>query len=98
MKLLGKAKLYEHRHGTGALVRSYDLTPWGEIPLFVGPVDQPLAEGTVDRGNLRVELQTGNVYLLQPGDPAPSIGKPGAAIPAAGLMIAALVLWNFFRR
>lgn len=98
MKLLGKAKLYEHRHETGALVRSYDLTPWGEIPLFVGPADQPLPPGSVDRGNLRIELQTGNVHLLEAGDPAPSIGEPGAAWPAAGLIVAALVLWSFLRR
>lgn len=102
MKLLGTAKLYEHRHeSTGAgitLVRSYDLTPWGELPVFLGPIDQPLPTGTTDRGNLRIELQTGKVFILEPGDPAPSQGYAGAVFPMVALAVGGLVLLSMFRR
>lgn len=96
MKLLGTAKLFEHRHETGALVRSYDLTPWGELPVFLGPIDQELPTGTTDRGNLRIELQTGKVFILEPGDPAPSQGKAGAVFPMVALVVGGLVLLNMF--
>ena len=97
MKLLGTAKLYEHRHETGAPVRSYDLTPWGELPLFLGPIEQELPVGTTDRGNLRIELQTGKVFILEPGDPAPSLGKAGAVFPMVALVAGGLVLLSLFR-
>lgn len=98
MKLLGTAKLYEHRHETGALVRSYDLTAWGELPLFLGPVDQELPVGTTDRGNLRIELQTGKVFILEPGDPLPSLGKAGAVFPVVAMVVGLLVVLSMFRR
>ena len=99
MKLLGTAKLYEHTHqATNEPVRSYDLTPWGELPVFLGPVSMELPTGTTDRGNLRIELQTGKVFILETGDPPPSLGKPGAVFPAVPLLVGGLVLVSMMRR
>ena len=96
MKLLGTAKLYEYiNDATGKLVRAYDLTPWGELPVFLGAVTMPLPTGTTDRGNLRIELQTGKVFLLEAGDPPPTQGQPGVAFPTVPLIVggALLLFW-----
>lgn len=101
---LGQAKLIEHRHTTGALVKSWDLSPWGGPRVFLGPVTQPMPEPgtTVDRGTLRLDTGTGEVWKLEEGDPKPKIGLPGVAsgalnagilgmAAAAGLLLAVLM-------
>lgn len=101
MKLLGTAKLIEYRSkATGLLVREYDLTPWGALPIFLGAVTMALPTGTTDRGNLRVELQTGKVFLLEAGDPAPTQGEPGTVFPTVPLIVggALLLFWLGQRR
>lgn len=84
---LGKAKLIEHRHATGIEVKSWDLSPWGGPRVFLGAVTQPLPEPgtTVDRGTLRLDTGTGEVWKLEPGDPGPKIGAAGVARRALGL-------------
>ena len=79
MKLLGTAKLVESTHVTGARVKSWDLTPFGGPLVFMGRVESPLPAGTTDRGNLRLELNTGKVWQLEGGEPGPTAGPPGTA-------------------
>lgn len=93
MRYLGQADLVESIHETGARVRSYDLSPWGGPPVFMGPVEQPLPTGTLDRGNLRLETLTGGVWLLQEGDPLPTIGAPGGALRLWPFLAIAGVAW-----
>ncbi len=102
MKLLGTAKLYDHIHETGAEVRSYDLNPYGvSAPLFMGPITQALPTGTRDVDGLRIELQTGKVYLLGEGLPfqPKRIGAMGSAtLPIATVAIAAWILGTARKR
>lgn len=77
MEFLGVAKLTHGVHSSGMLTKSWDLTPWGGPMVFLGPLTQPLPTGTTDKGDLRIELNTGKVWRLVPGDAPPTVGPPG---------------------
>lgn len=79
MKLLGVAPLVESVHESGKRVKSVDLGPFGGPSVFLGPVEQPIVTGTLDRGPLRLELPSRKVFQLASGDPPPTIGGRGFA-------------------
>lgn len=96
---LGKANLVESTHETGVRVKSWDLAPFGEGPLFMGPVSSPLPPpGTTrDIGSIRIDAGTGEVWQLQSGDPPPAFGAAGR--PGGGpsmLMIVILGALGWF--
>lgn len=93
MKSLGQAELVDRLHETGALVRYWDLTPFGGPMVFMGPVTQQLPVGTIDRGNLRLDTYTGAVWVLEAGDPKPTIGSPGAALSLLPFIAVVGVAW-----
>lgn len=82
MQLLGKAPLIEHTHETGRRVRSADLSPFGGPAVFLGPIEQKITTGSVDRGVLRLVLPSLDVFQLAPGDPPPTIGGKGVGSTA----------------
>ena len=54
--------------------------------VFMGLTSSPLAVGTVDRGNIRLDTQTGEVWILEAGDPPPTIGAAGGAMSLTPLL------------
>lgn len=101
MKYLGDARLVESTHPDGARVRSWDLTTFGGPRVFMGPVTQELPVGTTDRGTLRLDTFTGSVWMLEEGDPPPTLGVPGMAIalwPFVLVMAGAWFLGSAARR
>lgn len=79
MIALGKAELIESQHSSGVLVKSWDLTPFGEAALFLGPVTSPLPPpgSTRDIGAIRIDTGTGEVWQLESLDPPPALGPSG---------------------
>ena len=93
MEYLGVAKLVEHKHETGVTVKSWDLTPWGGPLVFLGPVTSPLPPKgtTVDRGTLRVDTGSGEVWKLEGGEAPPAVGPTGRGGTPIGMVPLALV-------
>lgn len=81
-RLLGVAPLVESIHSSGKRVRSADLGPFGGPSVFLGPIEQRITTGTLDRGPLRLSLPSLQVFQLLPGDPAPTIGGTGFSLGA----------------
>lgn len=77
MRLLGKAQLVQRTHESGMVVKDADLTPFGGPLIFLGRTDQPVPTGTLDRGPLRLEMPSLNVYQLTGGEAPPTIGGKG---------------------
>ena len=78
MKLSGKADLIPVDHVNGPS-KAWNLKPFGGPEVFMGLQTQPLpaTDTFVDRGALRLNARNGDVYILEPGDPPPTVGKTG---------------------
>lgn len=109
MKALGQAKLVQTTNSTGALVKAWDLRPFGATLLELGLVTSPLpppgtmVDRTLPSGRiLRIDVAGGGVFEVTAEAPPPTIGKTGGvAIRSSGAGIAspkmlALVAGLFF--
>ena len=79
MKLAGKADLIPVSHESGVPSKAWNLKPFGGPEVFMGAQTQPLpsTDTFVDRGNIRLNARNGEVFILEPGDPPPTVGKTG---------------------
>lgn len=107
MNRIGKAQLITYKHSTGIQAQGWALNPWiPNLVLHMGAAGSPLPPpgSTVDRGMLRIDTGTGDVYQLVAGDPPPKLGptggptQPGAGISGAlkrplTLVVVAVAAW-----
>lgn len=93
MNALGQAKLVQTTNSTGAVVKAWDLRPFGGNLLELGLVNTPLppAGTMVDRtlpgGRiLRIDASSGGVFEVSATAAPPTIGPTGGPLmrPSAG--------------
>ncbi len=90
MKALGTAKLVQTTNDAGAVVKAWDLRPFGGNLLHLGLVSSPLppqgttTDRTLPNGRvLRIDTSSGAVFEVESGDEAPAVGPPGG-VPMKG--------------
>lgn len=84
MKAIGQAKLVQTTNSTGAVVKAWDLRPFGatllELGLATSPLPPPgtMVDRTLPSGRiLRIDAAGGGVFEVSSSDPSPTIGPTG---------------------
>jgi hypothetical protein len=113
MERIGTAIIVQTLNSTGAVVKAWDLRPFGGDLLHVGLAESPLppagttSDRTLANGRiLRVDVGEGGVFEVKAGDPPPTLGPIGGPKATMGgllgkplfLAIAAGVLFAFMGR